>query len=58
MDLESLRKMCEETQKEYEEAKAHVYRCEGVIKLLIHQIQHAEAKEVAPTPSEAPPTTE
>jgi chromosome segregation ATPase len=56
MDLESLRKMFDETQKEYEEAKAHVYRCEGVIKLLVHQIQHAEAE--ATTPAEAPPPTE
>jgi hypothetical protein len=56
MDIEALRKMLQDTELEFEQAKAHIYRCEGVIKLLQHQIYLLENP---PKPLEpAPPATE
>lgn len=57
IDVESLRKQLQETEREFEEARAHLYRCDGVIQYLRHKIAEAEASKLeASTPlgSESP----
>ena len=46
--LESLRKQLAETEAEWEQARAHLYRCDGAIQLLRHLIAESEkpAEEV------------
>ena len=53
-DLESLKRQLQETEQEFEHAKAHMYRCDGVIQYLRRAM--AEAEIPAPE-AETPPTT-
>lgn len=53
INVESLREQLATTQAEFEEAKAHVYRCDGTIKLLLHLIAQAETPE-KPSEDEKP----
>ena len=53
INVESLREQLEATKAEFEEAKAHVYRCDGTIKLLLHLIAEAEKPE-NPSEDETP----
>lgn len=45
LDLESLKKQLAETELEFEKARAHMYRCDGVVQLLKYQITEAEKSE-------------
>ena len=42
IQIETLREQLATTEQELEHARAHVYRCDGVIQLLKHLIQQAE----------------
>lgn len=48
MNIDTLKKQLKSTETEFEQAKAHAYRCEGVIELLKHLIaaEPAENEEV------------
>ena len=48
----------EEAKAEFEEAKSHVYRCDGVIQLLKHLIQEAEKPETPSEVAEEKPASE
>lgn len=55
-DIASLKEQLAHTESEFEQAKASLYRCDGVIALLKHMIKDAEA-EAAPV-VEAEPAKE
>ena len=50
--LESLKEQLASTEQELEQARAHVYRCDGALQLLRHLISQAEAPESAPSPED------
>ena len=53
INVESLREQLKASEVELEEAKAHVYRCDGVIRMLQHLIAEAEKPE-KPSEDEKP----
>ena len=44
LSLESLKEQLAAVEQEMEQAKSHVYRCDGSIQLLRHLIKQAEAE--------------
>ena len=58
INLESLKTQLAQTEVELEQAKAHLYRCDGVVQMLKHLIAQAEIPETpasddAVTPAKA-----
>lgn len=47
--IDLLKKQLEHTKQEFEQAKAHVIRCDGAIQLLEHLIKEAEAEALKVT---------
>mgnify|MGYP001577740648 CR=1 FL=1 len=44
MNLDDLKKQLENTELEFEQAKAHVHRCDGAVQILRHFIKELEAE--------------
>ena len=58
MTIENLKAQLAQTEREFEEVRAHLYRCDGVIQYLRHAIDNYPAAETPeiPDPTETPAT--
>lgn len=58
MTVDDLKAQLAETEKEFEETRARLYRCDGVIQFLRHAIANYPAAETPeiPVPTETPAT--
>ena len=54
VNVDALREQLAETEVEFEQAKAHLYRCDGSIQLLKHLIAQAEKPETPAEDAEKP----
>ena len=54
VNVDALREQLTETEVEFEQAKAHLYRCDGSIQLLKHLIAQAEKPETPAEDAEKP----